>query len=189
MPAGRRWQGHRLGSFLFLVLPVRRLCHRDRTGRCSQDPGAVDAVIGSIRNFRTVPLMAYLHRCWLAGITGCGRPGRRMEPDVTSDSPSFAARKCPCLAAYFRWSNFRHTILFMVTEEQIHDWADEAEAGYDVEEMQRRGRGRPGRGAEPMQVVAVRLTAEELAAVDAIADREKISRSEAIRRALAGFAA
>ena len=43
------------------------------------------------------------------------------------------------------------------------------EAGYDVEEMKRRGRGRPGRGAEPMQVVAVRLTAEELAAVDAIA--------------------
>ena len=37
--------------------------------------------------------------------------------------------------------------------------------------------------------IAVRLTAEELAAVDAIAEREKISRSEAIRRALAGFAA
>ncbi len=47
----------------------------------------------------------------------------------------------------------------------------------------------PGRGAEPMQVVAVRLTAEELAAVDAIAEREHISRSEAIRKALAGFAA
>ena len=40
-----------------------------------------------------------------------------------------------------------------------------------------------------MQVVAVRLTTEELAAVDAIAEREHISRSEAIRRALAGFAA
>jgi hypothetical protein len=77
----------------------------------------------------------------------------------------------------------------MVSEEQIQQWADEAEAGYDVEEMTRRGRGRPGRGAEPMQVVAVRLTAEELAAVDAIAEREQISRSEAIRRALAGFAA
>ncbi len=77
----------------------------------------------------------------------------------------------------------------MVSEEQIQQWADEAEAGYDVEVMKRRGRGRPGRGAEPMQVVAVRLTAEELAAVDAIAKREHISRSEAIRRALAGFAA
>ena len=40
-----------------------------------------------------------------------------------------------------------------------------------------------------MQVVAVRLTAEEPAAVDAIAEREHIARSEAIHRALAGFAA
>lgn len=76
-----------------------------------------------------------------------------------------------------------------VTDEQIQAWADEAEAGYDVEELKRRGRGRPGRGAEPMQVIAVRLTAEEIAAVDAFAARENWSRSEAIRRALAGFAA
>ncbi len=77
----------------------------------------------------------------------------------------------------------------MVSEEQIRQWADEAEAGYDIEELKRRGRGRPGRGAEPMQVVAVRLTTEELAALDAIAERDHISRSEAIRRALADFAA
>lgn len=76
-----------------------------------------------------------------------------------------------------------------VTEEQIQQWADEAEAGYDVEQLTRRGRGRPGRGAEPMQVVAVRLTVDELAALDAVADRENVSRSEAIRRALAHFAA
>ena len=93
------------------------------------------------------------------------------------------------LAASFRRSAFRHTISGMVSEEQIQQWADEAEAGYDVEQMKGRGRGRPGRGAEPMQVVAVRLTAEELATVDAMAEREHISRSEAIRRALAGFAA
>ncbi|MBC7593417.1 MAG: ribbon-helix-helix protein, CopG family [Kineosporiaceae bacterium] len=77
----------------------------------------------------------------------------------------------------------------MVTERQIQKWAAEAEAGYGVEELKRRGRGRPGRGAEPMQVVAVRLTAEEIAALDAVAEREHLSRSEAIRRALAGFAA
>ncbi|MEE6282833.1 ribbon-helix-helix domain-containing protein [Georgenia sunbinii] len=77
----------------------------------------------------------------------------------------------------------------MVADEQIQKWADEAEAGYDVESLKRRGRGRPGRGAEPMQVVAVRLTAEELAAVDELAKREHVSRSEAIRRALAAFAA
>jgi hypothetical protein len=77
----------------------------------------------------------------------------------------------------------------MTRDEQIQRWADEAEAGYDVAELKSRGRGRPGRGAEPMQVVAVRLTAEEVAALDQVAKREHLSRSEAIRRALADFAA
>ncbi|WP_136518626.1 ribbon-helix-helix protein, CopG family [Cellulomonas telluris] len=77
----------------------------------------------------------------------------------------------------------------MVSDEQIQQWADEAEAGYDVDALKRRGRGRPGRGAEPMQVVAVRLTAEELAALDAAAQRQDLTRSEAIRAALAHFAA
>ena len=45
-----------------------------------------------------------------------------------------------------------------------------------------------GRGAEPTQVIAVRLTAEEIAALDAYAAREHLSRSEAIRRALARYA-
>jgi hypothetical protein len=76
-----------------------------------------------------------------------------------------------------------------VTEEQIQKWADEAETGYDVGELKRRGRGRPGRGAEPMQVVAVRLTDEELEALDAAAERDDLSRSEAIRAALAHYAA
>ncbi len=76
-----------------------------------------------------------------------------------------------------------------VTDEQIEKWVDEAEAGYDVEALKRRGRGRPGRGAEPMQVVAVRLTADEIAALDAVAEREHRTRSEAIRRALAHYAA
>ena len=31
----------------------------------------------------------------------------------------------------------------VVSEEQIQKWADEAEAGYDVEELKRRGRGVP----------------------------------------------
>ena len=76
-----------------------------------------------------------------------------------------------------------------VTEEQIAEWAAEAEAGYDVAALKKRGRGRPGRGAEPSQVVALRLTAEELAALDAAADREHKSRSELIREALAIYAA
>lgn len=77
----------------------------------------------------------------------------------------------------------------MVSDEKIQEWADEAEAGYDVDELKRRGRGRPGRGAEPMQVVAVRLTTEELDSLDAAAAKNSMSRSEAIRAALAHFAA
>lgn len=76
-----------------------------------------------------------------------------------------------------------------VTEEQIAEWADEAEAGYDVDALKRRGRGRPGRGAEPSQVVALRLTTEELATIDAAAARENKARSELIREALAKYAA
>jgi hypothetical protein len=76
----------------------------------------------------------------------------------------------------------------VVSEKQIQDWADEAEAGYDVDELKRRGRGRPGRGAEPMQVVAVRLTVDELKALDAAAAKNHMSRSEAIRAALARLA-
>jgi hypothetical protein len=72
-----------------------------------------------------------------------------------------------------------------VTEEQIASWVAEADAGFDAQELKRRGRGRPGRGAEPSQVVALRLTAAELAAVDARAAREDKSRSEVIREALA----
>lgn len=40
-----------------------------------------------------------------------------------------------------------------VTAEQIAGWAAEAEAGLDVAELKRRGRGRPGRGAVPSQVL------------------------------------
>lgn len=76
-----------------------------------------------------------------------------------------------------------------VTESQIAEWAEEAEAGYDVGALKARGRGRPGRGASPSQVVAVRLTVEELAAVDARAAHEGKTRSEIIREALAASAA
>ncbi|MDQ1688898.1 MAG: hypothetical protein QOK42_1873 [Frankiaceae bacterium] len=77
----------------------------------------------------------------------------------------------------------------VVSEQQVQEWADEAEAGYDVDELKGRGRGRPGRGAAPMQVVAVRLTADELDALDAAAAKKHMSRSEAIRAALAQLSA
>ncbi|KAB1653421.1 ribbon-helix-helix protein, CopG family [Pseudoclavibacter chungangensis] len=72
-----------------------------------------------------------------------------------------------------------------VSEEQIEAWATEAEAGYDVAALKKRGRGRPGRGAEPSHVIALRLTAEEISALDARAELEGKSRSEVIREALA----
>lgn len=76
-----------------------------------------------------------------------------------------------------------------VTEEQIAAWAAEAEAGYDVDVLKRRGRGRPGRGSEPSQVVALRLTLDEIADLDARAKREGKTRSEVIRDALTASAA
>ncbi len=76
-----------------------------------------------------------------------------------------------------------------VTEVQISEWSSEAERGYDVEVLKKRGRGRPGRGATPTQIVAVRLTAAELALIDARAEKENKTRSEAIRAALAEYAA
>lgn len=71
-----------------------------------------------------------------------------------------------------------------VTEEQIDSWVQEAEVGYDVETLKRRGRGRPGRGSEPSQVIALRLTAKEISNLDARAEREGKTRSEVIRDAL-----
>lgn len=76
-----------------------------------------------------------------------------------------------------------------VTQEQIATWAAEAEAGYDVAALKRRGRGRPGRGSEPSQIVALRLTVAELAELDDRAHREGKTRSDIIREALAASAA
>ena len=74
-----------------------------------------------------------------------------------------------------------------VTERQIDEWVAEAEAGFDVEVLKKRGR--PARSREASQVVALRLTAEELAALDARAQREGESMSEVIRDALSESAA
>lgn len=73
-------------------------------------------------------------------------------------------------------------------EEQIQAWVAEAEADCDVAELKRRGRGHSrawgracGRGHA--------LTADELAALDVIADRGQVTRAEAIRQVLAAYAA
>lgn len=66
-----------------------------------------------------------------------------------------------------------------VTEAQITAWVAEAEAGYDVTALKKRGR--PGRGAAPSQAIAVRFTAEELAQLDERAEAEHLTRSAFIR--------
>ncbi|WP_306514878.1 ribbon-helix-helix domain-containing protein [Corynebacterium sp.] len=75
------------------------------------------------------------------------------------------------------------------TEHQIDAWVSEAEAGYDVEALKKRGRGRPGRGAQPSQVIAVRLTAEELKTLDQLAAEKHLSRSELMRQAITSMTA
>ncbi|MDP2013931.1 MAG: ribbon-helix-helix domain-containing protein [Actinomycetota bacterium] len=69
-----------------------------------------------------------------------------------------------------------------VTEAMIEAWAKEAEAGYPVERLRKRGRKPAGDG--PGSVVPVRMDAALLQALDKCADREHISRSEAIRAAV-----
>ena len=71
-----------------------------------------------------------------------------------------------------------------ITDEQIAQWVNEAERGYDVQALKKRGRGRPGRGALPSQVIAIRLTPQEIENLDQKAAEDKLSRSEFIRRRL-----
>lgn len=75
-----------------------------------------------------------------------------------------------------------------VSENQIDEWVDEAEAGYNPAWLGKR-LGRPARAEHAAKVVPVRLTEAELDAVMVRAQREHLNRSEAIRQALAQWAA
>ena len=74
-----------------------------------------------------------------------------------------------------------------VTEQDIQDWADEAERGYDAEQLRKRGRKPIGDG--PGQVVPVRIDATLLAALTERAEHDHVSRSEAIRAAIRSYVA
>lgn len=74
-----------------------------------------------------------------------------------------------------------------VTDETIQALADEADRGYDVEALRKRGRKPKGDG--PGRVVPVRLDANTLDALDAQAEREHSSRSEVIRAAIRAYIA
>ena len=74
-----------------------------------------------------------------------------------------------------------------ISSATIAQWAAEAEAGFDVDALVKRGRGRPGRSRDATQVVTVRLTDEEIAAIDARAVRDATTRSQAIRAAITAY--
>ena len=74
-----------------------------------------------------------------------------------------------------------------VTDEMIREWADEAERGYDVEVLKKRGRRPLGDGAA--RVVPVRMDDSLVAAVDQRAEKDGTSRSEIIRSAVRAFVA
>ena len=69
-----------------------------------------------------------------------------------------------------------------VTERDIASWADEAEQGYELDRLRKRGRKPVGDG--PGQVIPVRLDKTLLAALGERADRDHVSRSAAIREAI-----
>ena len=71
----------------------------------------------------------------------------------------------------------------VLTGADIDALADEAEKGYDVEELRRRP-GRPSLGQGPSEVVPVRLDPAMKAAVEARADADGTSTSEVIREAI-----
>jgi hypothetical protein len=70
-----------------------------------------------------------------------------------------------------------------VTDELIDRLAAEAEAGYDVETLRRRGGRRP-LGSAPAEVVPVRLDPELRTALTERAEADHTSASDVIRQAL-----
>ena len=74
-----------------------------------------------------------------------------------------------------------------VTDEMIQEWSDEAERGYDVDVLKKRGRRPIGDGAA--RVVPVRMDDSLIAAVDQRAEKDGTSRSEIIRSAVRAFVA
>ena len=71
-----------------------------------------------------------------------------------------------------------------VTEADIDAMVREAEAGYDVDELLARRRGRRPMGSGPAEVVPVRLDPELREAVETRAAKDDATTSEVIRSAL-----
>ena len=71
-----------------------------------------------------------------------------------------------------------------ITDEMIEAIADEAERGYDVEELRRRRGGQPALGSSPSTVESVRLDPELKRDALLRASAQGVSVSKAIREAL-----
>lgn len=74
-----------------------------------------------------------------------------------------------------------------VTEDMIQALADEAERGYDIEQLRKRGRKPNGDG--PARVIPVRLDDSLIGAVDARAEHDQTNRSDMIRAAIRAYVA
>jgi hypothetical protein len=75
-----------------------------------------------------------------------------------------------------------------LTEEGVRDLADEAEEGYDAEEVRtRERRGRPAMGAEAASVFHVRLPPELRKSLESAADAMGTTPSDVVRKALDEF--
>ncbi len=74
-----------------------------------------------------------------------------------------------------------------ITDEMVEAMADEAERGYDVEEIRRRRGGRPPMGSAASSVESVRLDPELKRDLLLRAAEQRISVSEAIRRAIGEY--
>lgn len=71
-----------------------------------------------------------------------------------------------------------------ITDELIEKLSEEAEAGYDVDEILRRRRGRPPIGSGPAKVESVRLDPELRQELGQRAERDGEATSSVIRKAL-----
>lgn len=74
-----------------------------------------------------------------------------------------------------------------VSDAQVQTWADEAEVGYDVDELKKRW-GRPPRAERASKVVPIRFSDDELAELMKRAASEGLDRSSAIRAAVRTWA-
>jgi Ribbon-helix-helix protein, copG family len=74
-----------------------------------------------------------------------------------------------------------------ITDEEVEKLADEAEGGYDVDEVLRRRGGRPTMGSAAATVESVRLDPEMKRALLLRAAADGVSVSETIRRAVGQY--